>query len=371
MESLFKLFETISPSGYQYKDKKSTHPFWMQEGGSDVSSYNDLTDLPKINGVELKGNKTSSQLHIITDSEVSSMINSRIANKVDRIELQSYYTKDETDAKLANLNFQKKLYRVGVSYDVNASDITGLPSDVNDRLELNFLSDATIHKASGVALGLTFSGTLKIGDKEYDLSTIPMLDQRMISEYDTINKFLITAPFQSNTIVGTYVSDTQPSFSKVTIVNFYTTDDINALAIPTLSNVTVSCYGWGQAYPLDQVLASADLSVGAITPTSTVEFPAGHGVVKFALGESTQHDKFINVVLNEGSTNDYGDKLSLWYVDHSTYPETGYPYGYVTIGYNNTNASAINAHIKLFHVQNGVSCNYKYVSNGNKLGYNF
>lgn len=33
-------------------------------GGGGTNDYNDLSNLPKINGVELKGNKTSSDLHI-------------------------------------------------------------------------------------------------------------------------------------------------------------------------------------------------------------------------------------------------------------------------------------------------------------------
>ena len=73
MESLFKLFETISPSGYQYKDKKSYHPFWMQEGGSEVTSYNDLTDLPKIGGVEVKGNKSLGTYHLYSKDEVDAL----------------------------------------------------------------------------------------------------------------------------------------------------------------------------------------------------------------------------------------------------------------------------------------------------------
>ena len=74
MESLFKLFETISPSGYQYKDKKSYHPFWMQEGGSEVTSYNDLTDLPKIGGVEVKGNKSLATYNLYSKDEVDALI---------------------------------------------------------------------------------------------------------------------------------------------------------------------------------------------------------------------------------------------------------------------------------------------------------
>ena len=74
MESLFKLFKTISPSGYQYKDKKSYHPFWEQEGGSDVSSYNDLTDLPKIGGIEVKGNKSLATYHLYSKEEVDALI---------------------------------------------------------------------------------------------------------------------------------------------------------------------------------------------------------------------------------------------------------------------------------------------------------
>lgn len=77
MESLFKLFETISPSGYQYKDKKSYHPFWMQEGGSDVTSYNDLTDLPKIGGIEVKGNKSLATYHLYSKDEVDNKLDAK------------------------------------------------------------------------------------------------------------------------------------------------------------------------------------------------------------------------------------------------------------------------------------------------------
>lgn len=77
MESLFKLFETISPSGYQYKDKKSYHPFWMQEGGSGVTSYNDLTDLPKIGGIEVKGNKSLGTYHLYSKDEVDSKLDDK------------------------------------------------------------------------------------------------------------------------------------------------------------------------------------------------------------------------------------------------------------------------------------------------------
>ena len=99
MQSLFKLFETISPSGYQYKDKKSYHPFWEQEGGSDVTSYNDLTDLPKIGGVEVKGNKSLATYHLYSKDEVDNLLEGyitaaqlaeRLAAKADLIQSVTY-----------------------------------------------------------------------------------------------------------------------------------------------------------------------------------------------------------------------------------------------------------------------------------------
>ena len=99
MQSLFKLFETISPSGYQYNDKKSYHPFWMQEGGSDVTSYNDLTDLPKIGGIEVKGNKSLGTYHLYSKDEVDNLLTGyitsaqlveRLAAKADLIQSVTY-----------------------------------------------------------------------------------------------------------------------------------------------------------------------------------------------------------------------------------------------------------------------------------------
>lgn len=77
MNSLFKKFTGISPSGYQYKDKKSTHPFWEEEGGSDVSSYNDLTDLPKIGGIEVRGNKSLASYHLYSRDEVDGKLDAK------------------------------------------------------------------------------------------------------------------------------------------------------------------------------------------------------------------------------------------------------------------------------------------------------
>ena len=70
-------------------------------GGSGTTNYNSLSNKPKINGVELSGDKTNKDLGINIPTKLSELDNDE--GYVKDVLLADYYTKDEIDAKIGDI----------------------------------------------------------------------------------------------------------------------------------------------------------------------------------------------------------------------------------------------------------------------------
>ena len=114
-----------------------------QVGGSGTSNYEDLENLPRINGVELIGNKTTEDLGIVskeTDPTVPSYVKAiteqNIVNWNDKAEKadipdvsefitkSEVYNKEEVNSLISNINsFRTEIVSVLPSENINASTI--------------------------------------------------------------------------------------------------------------------------------------------------------------------------------------------------------------------------------------------------------
>lgn len=91
--------DVISYSGSDKWKKRATELLNQGGGGGGTSDYTDLTNKPKINNVELSGNKTTSDLGIVIPTKVSDLQNDTgfITSTVNN--LTNYYLKTETYTK--------------------------------------------------------------------------------------------------------------------------------------------------------------------------------------------------------------------------------------------------------------------------------
>lgn len=128
------------------------------ETGSDVISYSDLTDKPQINGVELSGNKTASDLGLATSASVSAItdgqsidsfsdVETALAGKADTSDLPGVATSQEVglvkpDGVTTTVDANGVLTAVGGSetakvYGFHISDAESNPSS-----KVTYLEDA-------------------------------------------------------------------------------------------------------------------------------------------------------------------------------------------------------------------------------------
>lgn len=64
--------------------------------GGGTSDYNSLQNRPSINGIQLTGNKTTSDLKIVVPTKVS-----ELANDANYVQTSDVYDKTQIDAKMA------------------------------------------------------------------------------------------------------------------------------------------------------------------------------------------------------------------------------------------------------------------------------
>ena len=70
-------------------------------GSGGTTDYTELSNKPKINGVELDGNKTTKDLGIEIPTKLSEFLND--VGYIDSSELENYYTKDEINAQIGDI----------------------------------------------------------------------------------------------------------------------------------------------------------------------------------------------------------------------------------------------------------------------------
>ena len=70
-------------------------------GSGGTTDYTELSNKPKINGVELDGNKTTKDLGIEIPTKLSEFSND--VGYIDSSELENYYTKDEINAQIGDI----------------------------------------------------------------------------------------------------------------------------------------------------------------------------------------------------------------------------------------------------------------------------
>lgn len=104
--------KVVNGSTYYCSDTSKLYVFYKDQwyerkplgggGGGGTDDYNDLSNLPSINGVELKGNKTTEDLNInipdVSNFATKTELNTGLDNKADKA---TTYTKTEVDTELA------------------------------------------------------------------------------------------------------------------------------------------------------------------------------------------------------------------------------------------------------------------------------
>ena len=119
----------------------------VKNASSGTTDYNELENKPKINGVELLGDKSTDDLHIVIPSKLSEFENDKgyidetslknyytkeeVDGQIDAIDLTEYYTKDETDAIIGDIETalkpKKVLFTNGAT--ITAEDNTSYYAD--------------------------------------------------------------------------------------------------------------------------------------------------------------------------------------------------------------------------------------------------
>lgn len=136
---------TILPRDNSISEEKLTEEVRLKLNRQSITDYNFLENLPQINSIELKGNKTLDELNIQPKGDYLTEVP---ADYVKRNELEPYAKTTEVDAKIT-----KKTEPLATK-----ASVTALTSTVNDNKELAERTYAIVQ------IGNSFVGTPKKGD---------------------------------------------------------------------------------------------------------------------------------------------------------------------------------------------------------------
>ena len=202
-------------------------------GGSGTTNYNDLTNKPKINGVELQGNKTTSNLNIsyndltnkptIPAAQVNSDWNS--VSGVSEILNKPSLATVATSGSYDDLTNKPTIPAAQVNSDWNSvsgvSEILNKPSiPVNSDFDLSGLSDTAIQSATSGQV-LAYDGSkwansdcVKLFNitKHYESGSTPDALTDLITTYGKVNMmFAFDVPLGYFTGILTFQSSTTGS----------------------------------------------------------------------------------------------------------------------------------------------------------------
>lgn len=354
------------------------------EGGG-TSDYNDLENKPQINGVELKGNKTSNDLKMYTQEEVNYML----ADKMDKPYTSIEITDDITLSDCLNGNFKIDKIK-GNTYQTVEENIVPTPSrpvPINSRkvlangeyVELRSLKE-TINKFD---LGiLSQTDLIPDDDTSYRRIKIPIKLKPNTKYKFYYEKSMIPA---LSWVVLNIINDTGKILIEVLNVNNKENNEVEKQAV----NVAFTSPADGEIY-FSYYVASYNLE-GALLPVNLTTFRE-KWFTKYLKNimiteDSLNQTTYIPPTVRDYKIIDHANKTSKiirnvgLYVDDKTGDswavydlEGNYKYGYLLHMKDMKPSDRIGSYVNIFRCENyanpsiknavwmGVNNNYLYVT---------